>query len=208
MNNYRFLFFIFFILLIHFSCSFYLRKMYSIHSPKIKTQNSTLAYLQKHNATTDFLLIAKDTTDLNNTLNVLKSFPDAYFYNKDGYFLDYRETPTSCNAGVSVFIDGLKNASQQISDTTRTLNAMLLNKINLNTQSSFSTNDLPKADYYVLITWAEYMGKLNKEKSFDWLTHIHEANQQGITIVPILLNLDYYDFWGISQKDLPHFNYN
>ena len=55
-------------------------------------------------------------------------------------------------------------------------------------------------DITVFITWAKYVGSLNKEKAFDWVKLVNQANQKGLNVKYYLLNCDFQKNWNLNEK--------
>jgi hypothetical protein len=182
-------------------CKLILQKMYGIHQPKIMNAQKVLDFFEKRSVTSyNYSLAFANLDGYTNAGN--RRFPDAFFFNTTGHYIEYRATPKSCNANVELFIDKLTSTTV-IPDTSRTLAKLLKGTFELKTLKPLSIENLDNYDYYIVITWAEYIGKLNKDKSFDWLTHIEKAKKKGIKICTIFLSYDFFDFWNINPKDVP-----
>ena len=187
------------------SCKWILIKAHGAHKPKIMTHNDVTDYLKKNKVTSYNHSLA--LANLKQFKTKQKKFPDAFFFNAAGHYLEYRETPKSCSANVELFVNKLTSATV-MPDTSQTLAKLLNGTVDIKTHESLIIENLGNYDYYIVITWAEYIGKLNKDKSFEWLTHIDESNRKGIKICTILLSYDLFDFWNMSPKDVPVFKFN
>ena len=54
-------------------------------------------------------------------------------------------------------------------------------------------------DFYVIMYWAKWTGRLNKTKIKDWIEDIDNANKNGFKIKIIPINTDIQDFWGVGN---------
>ena len=90
-----------------------------VSAPQIESYASLSEYADKKGMNMAGKLCApKDSTQLY-LLFEKSSVPDALIFNANGHFVDYRETPESCNAGIDAFIKGLAtNDTLNIDDTT------------------------------------------------------------------------------------------
>ena len=53
----------------------------------------------------------------------------------------------------------------------------------------------------VLITWATYLGKVNKQKAFEWIKLLEQAKDQGIKINYYLINYDLQESWNLNSNE-------
>lgn len=180
----------------------FLMPLIGVSVPQIESYESLKHYLDKNNVPYTHIYCLKDTTtffeEATKPNGMLKTGgASAYFYTPEGFFVDYRETPKSCNGGVKSFLKDIQaNIQQHSADTTRTLQNRLALLVDAQTHQTLDIDSLSPANLYMVITWAKFADKFNKEKSFDWLHEIEKAKQKGFVIEPIMLSLDYMDFWG------------
>jgi len=184
-------------------------KQYKIHQPRIQTSSTINEFLIHKKFSNNLSFGCKDSSNHTKFLKEIGGFPEAFFYDSKGNYIPYKEEANSCNGGVWPFIDSLINYQKKPESMPHlALENTLKNKINLSDMKEYSMNDLPNSDFFVVFVYAEYIGKMNDEKTFDWLQHIDKVNQQGkIKITPILISVDYFDFWGITKKDIPKYKY-
>ena len=192
----------------HFSCKKILLAQYGVKQPKIESYASLSNFLEKQDIRTKELYGFADTTAFYAKLRMDGfSAPESYFFNKNGYFVPYKPAAKSCNASVSPFLDNMAtNFNTLPCDSSRHLTRELGYLVNLKTQQKVRLTDLPESDVYVVMYCAKYIGKVNKEKIWDWLAHIETIQSKTkFKITPILVSADYLDFWHITQKDIPKF---
>ena len=94
------------------------------------------------------------------------TYPEIIVFNQEGKYLKYKSVQ-ECNASAFKFIDSLNNnKNYPIIDT------FLLEKFEnslVNFQGKKKESILNKTtDFYVLIFWAEWTGKLNKDHTYIW----------------------------------------
>ena len=191
------------------SCKQIMLKQYGVAQPKIENYASLNRYLLSNGIEGIKIYAMKDTASLMAQYAQKISMPEAYFYNKDGYFVPYKETEKACNAGVSPFLDSVGSFNKLPFEATKNISDLLPDIAELNPDNTVSAvKALPKSDVYVVMNWAKYLGKVNKDKTWDWIDHIKRngaKSPQKITIV--LLSFDYQETWGITKKDIPKFSF-
>jgi hypothetical protein len=192
------------------SCKQILLKQYGVTQPRLENYASLNAFLEKNGVVGMSIYALKDTATLNDQYRKkLVGMPEAYFYNKEGNFVPYKETAKSCNAGVSLFLDSIGGFNKLPFDATKNIRALLPNIVELDKGNTVKTvSTLPKSDIYVVMNWAKYIGKVNKAKTWDWLDIINKNREKNpLKITVILLSFDYQESWGITKKDIPKFNF-
>src|SRR5690606_34094967 len=134
------------------------------------------------------------------------SLPDAKFFNKNGNFVDYRLSPSDCNAQVGPFIDNSQNINDLPSDASIQLGEIIKDLVDIHTKNTIELDK--NADGYLVLYWAKFIGgKLNRKKSLDWIKVYNESQKKGANIQLIFLNLDYQDFWRITNEDIPEYDF-
>jgi len=118
----------------------------------------------------------------------------SFFFTSKGLLINYKDT-SKCRWSTAYFIKNLRsNASYQI-DTTFRYQDLLQHIIPL-VQSDSATFDENSCDYFIVITWAMFVGKLNER-----LFAADEAameNRQVRTKI-IFLNVDMQKNWKLSD---------
>lgn len=180
-------------------CKAILKKSYGIKNPKIETEASVKNYLKKNEISAQNLLIFKSLQSWSDARQQkLLTIPDAMFYNAKGEFVTYKKTAADCNAKIDGFIADLKELNNLPSDKARTFGDLskLLTDYNNNTIA-------PEKGYdgYVFITWCIYIGKLNRDKAFDWVNLLNKANANGLKIKYYLVNVDFQDSWELTPEE-------
>lgn len=181
-----------------FSCKSVLKTIKGIRNPKLETHTSLQKYLIKNDLDTTRLVYFKDINSF--VLASKKKYvqiPNAYFFDKNGNFVDYRKSVTDCNAKVDGFIQDLNAFSEAKKDPTKTLTE-LEGFLTSSNKNLISEKD---AHVTVFITWARYAGALNKEKAFDWVKLLEEAKQKGISVNYYLLNCDFQESWNLTKEE-------
>lgn len=184
--------------LLFVSCKTVLLKVKGVKDPKLETYASTQKYLLKNNVDTTRLVYFKDLQSFGYaSKKKLLSIPDAFFFDKNGNFVDYRKSVTDCNAKIDGFINDLSTFNEAKKDSTKTLKE--LKRFLASCNNNLVTEK--KADINVYITWAKFAGALNREKAFAWVKLLDEAKQKGINVNYYLLNCDYQESWNMTKKE-------
>ncbi len=180
-----------------------------VSQPKLETPRSIRAFLDKYNVSKDIeVYVFGSKKFLDEGYRNGWSIPDAAFYNKQGYFVDYKLKPTDCNAQVGPFITNAQSINTMAYDENKHLSYYESKLTALWTGESLMLSSEKNIDAYIVIRWAKYLGKVNVDKSFEWIKVVAHANQNGSKIKLIFLNCDYQKSWDISDADIPKFNYN
>ncbi len=196
-----------FVLLTCSACQRVLLKAYGIEQPQLESYHSLKSFLDDYAIESEEIYVFKDTTTFNQFLKKGVSLPDANFFNKNKYFVDYKTKNSSCNGEVGGFIEQLGNIDLLPNDSQIRLDGLVDGLVNAETNKDFSYEKKAPADAYIVIYWAKYLGKLNKTKILDWETKLRSINPSETKVRLIKVNVDFQDFWGIDEKDIPVFDY-
>ena len=173
-------------------------KVKGVKDPKIETYSSSKKYLHKNNIDTTRLVYFKDLNSFGRaSKKKLLQIPNAYFFDKNGNFVDYRKSATDCNAKVDDFIQDLNTFDEAKKDSTKTLTEL---KRFLASSNKNLLYEKP-GEITVFITWARYIGALNREKAFDWVKLLEEAKQKGVSVKYYLLNCDFQEKWNLTKEE-------
>lgn len=187
---------VFLVAVLFTACKPILKLSMGIKQPKVKTVRSI------HEGINRFLPVKGEHLYVQESLksyqtavsSVLSSAPEAFFFSKDGVFIPYRPDSVSCNASIPVFLESIEKKPSKV-DTTQLFELYSKGLVNAFTREALQLDKLPEADYYMLITWATYGGKLNKRVA-NWAEQARELEAtKGIRIHPIFLSLDVMYFW-------------
>ena len=175
-----------------FGCQPIIMRIYGIKDPDIENEKTIVKKALKYGLDTANIF----TVSNNNFLGVLngQSIPDGAIFGRDGKYIEYRQTDTSCNAGLFKFISGLNLTDKyyqpehltlyQEFEKYRDLKGNIINKIE-------------PADYYLLVYWTVWTGKLNKNHVKVWEDLARKNTNCKIKVFKI--NLDIQKYWG--EKD-------
>jgi hypothetical protein len=176
------------------SCQPNLKKIYGIKDPEIESEKTILKAAKKYKLDSTNIL----TVNSKDFLYVLngQSIPDAAIYDKNGKYIEYRQTDTSCNAGLFQFIPSLNLTDLYNQPDSSDL------KSELKKYRDLKGNDLKileSADFYVIIYWAVWTGKLNKDHVKIWEDLAKENKNTKIKVLKV--NLDLQSWWNKQERD-------
>jgi hypothetical protein len=176
-----------------------------IKQPQIETHQSLVKFLKANQIDTTNMLCFKDTTALKQFYKEKWGIPNARFFNKNGQFVDYRESPEDCNGMVSEFIKKIDSFNKLPTVGAKRIEDYTGDAVWTRDHKAFVPN-LQGYDGYILIYWAKFLGKVNKKKVFEWQTLSRAAEREGVKIKIMTISADYQEFWGVSKKDVPTFD--
>lgn len=184
---------LFLVLMTLISCQPLLLKLYGIKDPDIENEKTILRKAIKFNLDTSNI-VAVNSKDFLSVL-MKNGIPEGAIYDSKGKYIEYRQTDTSCNAGLFQFIPALNLSNQynqpDSSDLTTELNKFRDLRGNLLKKPE-------PADYYLLIYWTIWTGKLNKDHVKIW-EELARNNQQ-CKIKVIKANLDIQENWELQER--------
>ncbi len=175
-------------------CQPLLLKMYGIKQPEIENEKTILKKALKYQLDTSNIV----TISAKDYLKEIGAheIPDGAVFDAMGDYIEFRQTDTSCNAGLFQFIPSLETG-KTFNKTGKTNLEMETNKwrdLRNNTVSLHS-----KADFYLLIYWTVWSGRLNKDHVKIW-EDLARANTK-CTIKVIKVNLDLQESWDKIERD-------
>ena len=177
------------------SCQPIMKAIYGIKKPDIENQESI---------TKKALKFGLDTTNIVSVTSkdfpyVLKStsIPNAAIYDSNGKYIEYRQTDTSCNAGLFDFIPKLN-----VSGTyNKPDSSSLVEEWTKFRDLKGNAMNLPNnADFYLLIYWNVWTGKLNKDHVKIWEDLARENKNCKIKVIKV--NLDIQEYWEPNEKEM------
>ena len=177
------------------SCQPIMKAIYGIKKPDIENQESI---------TKKALKFGLDTTNIVSVTSkdfpyVLKStsIPNAAIYDSNGKYIEYRQTDTSCNAGLFDFIPKLNLSGTYNKPDSSSLAEEWTKFRDL----KGNTMSLPKnTDFYLLIYWNVWTGKLNKDHVKIWEDLARENKNCKIKVIKV--NLDIQEYWEPKEKEM------
>jgi hypothetical protein len=175
-------------------CQPIMKMLYGIKKPGVENETSIKKLAYKLELDTSNIV----TVNSLDFYSVLKEqgIPDGAIFDSQGDYIEYRQTDSSCNAGLFAFIPELSLDKEY----NRT------NKTDLNTEFK-KFRDLKgnvitsadHADFYLLIYWTAWAGRLNKDHVKVW-EDLAKKNT-NCTIKIIKVNLDLQEYWDEKERE-------
>ncbi|MBP6334933.1 MAG: hypothetical protein KA444_05620 [Bacteroidia bacterium] len=188
------------------SCTPTLKLYYGVHDPRHETPASVSKYAQQRNLDGAIILIPKDTASYLAIVRSMKANPDLYLFSSTGVNMKY-SVRSDCNEPVFEFAETICTGKYNAIDTAATL-SMILNYLKPLTPDDslrYAESQRRDVDYTTLITWAKYIGYLNKDHVRPWLESL--SNQKECKVNCYLLNMDFVTTsWSKEEFESVNFN--
>lgn len=181
----------FFLLL---SCQPIMMKLYGVKDPDVENEKSIVKKALKYGLDTTNI-VTVNSHDFPSALTQ-QGIPDGAIYDKDGNYIEYRQTDTSCNAGLFQFIPDLNTANQYNKPDSSNLSQQLMKFRDL---KGNSIRNVESADFYLLLYWTVWTGKLNKDHVKVW-EDLAKSNK-NCKIKVIKVNLDIQEYWDEQERE-------
>ena len=176
------------------SCSAVMMKMYGIKNPDVENEQSIKKRALKYDLDTTNIVTVRDQPTAAEFS--ARGIPNAAIYDRNGKYIEYRQTDTSCNAGLFQFIPDLNPAnSYHLPDSTDLKGELA----KFRDMKGNALREVEKADFYVLIYWAVWTGKLNKDHVKVW--EDLAKNNKNSKIKVIKVNLDFQEYWNMENQE-------
>lgn len=179
------------------SCMTIVKWRYGITCPKEETPASLLKFLKKMNQSPENVYLFRDSSAYCQALNdkvFRKNMLGSMFFSQKGLLLDIKDT-SKCQWSVTSFIRDLGMKSIFLIDTLYGFRKVASKLIPL-AGNEYQDSLFKTVDYFVLITWGKFAGKLN-QRLFDAATEIRENKQTGIQL--IFVNIDMQKSWRLRK---------
>lgn len=168
------------------SCNPILLKLYGIKTnPKAKSKSQIVKYAIRNNFDTSILYfnnasILKSIFNLENSPNVMLVF------NPKGYLI--KDTSSgSCKGRKLDNLSNMLRNTQYLIDPTHTIDS--LGKALTLQNKSKGDLELGIYDYYIILSWATYAGKLNRQNYQQAMQIIQTLNNIRVKVIAINLDL-------------------
>lgn len=176
------------------SCQTVARKMYGIKDPSIESKAKIVKKAHKFGLDTTNIVTVNSKDFLRMLIG--KGIPDAAIYDKSGKYIEYRQTDTSCNAGLFAFIPALNLTSKYNQPDSANLDTQLQKFRDLGGNTLAPRQP---ADFYLLIYWTVWTGILNKDHVKAW--EDLAKNNKNCQIKVVKVNLDMQKYWDKDEQD-------
>ncbi len=177
------------------SCKTMMMKMYGIKNPEIENEQSIKKRALKYDLDTTNIVTVFDQRTATE-LSAIYGIPNAAIYDANGKYIEYRQTDTSCNAGLFQFIPDLSPTNTYNKPDSTDLKGEWAK---FRDMKGKTLGEVEKADFYVLIYWTVWTGKLNKDHVKIW--EDLAKNNKNCKVKVIKVNLDLQEYWGIKDSE-------
>lgn len=186
------------LILASYGCNKVLMYGYGIRNPKVENKKSLLEYLRSNHLDTSNNYALKDTAALMEYLRSGIGAPEILFYDRNGFLMKYRDDK-KCNGQNDSLISFLDPKHVIGVDSTRNIHAYL-NQLRTLDGDVVELSEFNNMDYYLIIYWAKWLGKMNENKITEWEKSI--AYKNNLKIKAIKLSTDYMNFWEIDKNEM------
>ncbi|MCX6296963.1 MAG: hypothetical protein NTX97_13055 [Bacteroidetes bacterium] len=198
MKKITILFCSFLLIILHFGCTKIMFYQFGVRNPKVENKKSILDYLTANNLSTENSFCLQDTAALTKFYNRDIGTPEIRFYDRNGYLMLYRDNK-KCNAQNDSLITFLNPKNVIKIDSTNNLSEYL-KQIKTLDGKDINPDEFKGYDYYLIMYWAKWTGKVNKIKMEDWEKSIVNKNDPKIKTIKV--TTDYMDFWPLEKSDM------
>ena len=182
-------------LMLFSSCKWLLMKSYGIKQPKYESVKSIVKKSRYYGFDTSMVLVMNPYA-VGSFFS--RGIPEGEVFDRSGRYIEYKMTDTSCNAGLFGFLHQLKTDTLFRIFPERTLSKEI-KRFRRMDKAPLSESYFKPADFYVFLTWAKWIGKLNKDHVKEWEKLIQKNSNAKIQLV--LVNLDFMKDWTREEKD-------
>lgn len=176
------------------SCQIIVKTIYGIKKPRIETKASIQR--KAHHFGLDTSNLVSVIADKYLSVIAGKGIPDAAIYDAQGKYIEYRQTDTSCNAGLFDFIPNLRKEVNYVQPDSLSLPEMLTRFRDLDGNQ---LKPLETADFYILIYWNVWTGKLNKNHVKVWEQLARKNSNCHIHVLKV--NVDVQSYWDPADQE-------
>jgi hypothetical protein len=189
------------ILLLGIGCKSIIMNKMQIRNPAIESSRSIIDFATAYHLDSNNIYVLRDSTVFNMHLKSKLEIPDAFFFNRKGEFITYKKTTQDCNAHIGNFLQEIDSISALPASSQLTLKKFSEGFISLQSHENMKVDEGDN-EISIVITSAKYLGKLNKDKVFDWEEIVQKLRAAGHKIRYYKVFFDYMDFWGMKEEDL------
>jgi len=189
-----------------FSCTKLALIYEGVKKPALETPDRLTKFLIRQQIDTSEMLCFQDTLALYRFYGQHIGIPEARFFNRQKQLVDYRDKPSDCNGHVAVFMEKMDSINYLSPDPVLILDNFTSSLAYAKDMRPFQLES-KEYDLYLVMYWAKFMGKVNKHKVFEWETLAAKAKQQGLKIRVLKINVDFHQLWGITEDQMPDFEF-
>jgi hypothetical protein len=174
------------------SCIPIMKKINGVTRPEFVTEQQTRDFLRRKGVREDRnFYVCKDSASILKIIVLLRSIPEANFFNRKGELLVYADS--SCPGKACLFAKSLKkdsvyrvNSSYHLPDVMKLIKPV----------SDNAPLQDDETEYTVLLYWAIFAGKINKSV-FDIGNELEKKDSPKIRVAYV--NVDFLRSWGMKK---------
>ncbi len=176
------------------SCTKLIFVFYGVKKPAIETEKSIRKSARKHGLDSADIVAVKCAHYIREVKG--KGIPNASIFDAQGNYIEYRSNDTACNAGLFGFIPNLSTQNTYNKTGETTLQKELAKYTRLNGDSVPAP---APADFYVLLYWTVWSGRLNKDHVKIWEDLAKQNKAAKVKVIKA--NLDLQANWNAHERD-------
>ena len=176
------------------SCNKLIFVFYGVKKPAIEKEKSIRKMALKHHLDTANIITVKCAHYIKEIKG--KGIPNASIFDAQGNYIEYRSNDTACNAGLFGFIPQLSTQNTYNKTGVTTLGKELDKYTTIKGDSLTAPEP---ADFYMLIYWTVWSGRLNKDHVKIWEDLAKQNTQARIKVYKA--NLDLQAHWNTAERD-------
>jgi hypothetical protein len=124
--------------------------------------------------------------------------PEIQFFDKNGYLMIYRDEKR-CNDQNDSLISFLDPKNIVKIDSSNNIHDYI-NQLRTLEGNVVSGDEFKNSDYYLIMYWAKWLGKVNSIKMRDWEKTI--SKKDNLKLKTIKVTTDYMDFWHVPKNEM------
>jgi len=164
-----------------FSCTPVLKIIYGMHNPKPETKKNLNKYIEKQGISVETVYYFTDSNSFYNYYNQKWQIPKISIYNHNHLFLRIIEKDTCVNQRYEMAENLSIHNNYQVDSSEHLLD--ILNQFETKDGKKIDIDNGLKTDFYIVIHWAKFTGKLNKRDVKSWnKTFNNKKNKMNIEI--------------------------
>lgn len=170
-----------------------IKLLWGIHEPRVETTASILKAASRYELNKGSIV----TVSPDGFSTIMNDFhhgiPEGMIFDRQGQYIEYKLTDSACNAGLFGFIPSLNAAKKYNSKSELTLNREMAMLRTIEGAALPAGYIDTTADFYLLISWASFTGRLNKDHVKKW-QELAKSNAKAKLQV-VLVNVDVQQWW-------------
>ncbi len=176
-----------------------LKWAYGIREPRIEQAASLLVTAKKYGLTSKCLVTVTPCAYRGLFDKFYHSIPEALIFDRNGRRIEYKKPGSDCNAGLFGFIPKLNRAHKSNAAGPAVLASTLCQLRDVQGHLLPATYLDSTADFYLMISWTAFTGKLNDNHVRAWQNLAMQNRQARIQVIEV--NFDIQQWWPKVARD-------